>query len=177
MNNYLKALGACVLVAACDGGSGSGSGGQFGPAVNQSPTLGSVLDQLIPSNTSTDVLAISVSDDTTAATELQLSATADNADLLDADSLVLGGDGESRTLVLTPKVDAIGESIVTLVLTDADGATTSTQFTLTVEQGSVSFSNFMRTVFEDPADGEPRSLAGIHFLQDGADDDFADLCE
>ncbi|MCB1842966.1 MAG: hypothetical protein KDI09_08415 [Halioglobus sp.] len=38
-----------------------------------------------------------------------------------------------------------------------------------------SFSTFVRGVFSDPADAQPRAINGVEFVQDADDDDFADL--
>lgn len=78
---------------------------------------------------------------------------------------------------------ALGAAILTGCSNGSDNSSGAQQ-QAPVEPGPVdppqppmmqSFSAFVRTVFADPADAQPRDIIAVEFVQDAQDDDFADL--
>ncbi len=147
------------------------------PLPNQAPQISELEDQIIDSGTSSDALAITISDDTTAADNLMLTASGDNPDLLNESSFSFGGSGENRTLTVTPIEDITGMATITLMLDDTDGGSSETSFLLTVEQATVSLSGFVRDLFASDLNAEPIPVDGLVFEQDAGNDDFADLLQ
>src|SRR5262249_52159269 len=85
--------------------------------VNDPPTLGAIGDQTTAEDTPL-VVPVSVGDLQTAAADLTVSASADNATLFPDGSLVVTGAGATRTLTATPARDQNGPAMVTIVVSD-----------------------------------------------------------
>lgn len=168
LNMLLATIG--VAVAACGGGSGGDS-----TAVNLAPGVGAVADQRAVANQQGVAIGLSVSDEQPAT--VSVTASSDNPSLLPDQALVVGGSGSGRTLTATPLVDEFGESRVRIVATDSAGLTGGTAFTFTVTPEPRSTQRFVRDAFVIDPDGEPALINAVEFLEDAADDDFADLLE
>lgn len=171
MSNKLLGLGLIGLVLSACGGDG----GNRAPAANQPPTIGGVADQTIEANTSTVPAMVGLADDRTAGGALVVAAAADNDDLLPVGSVVVSGGGASRSVVVTPRADRIGVANITLTVTDADGASATTTFALTVNRQNVSVAQLVRDVFAANENDLPRDINALQFTQDANDDDFNDL--
>lgn len=95
------------------------------------PTITAIPAQDILEDTSTAAIGFTIGDADTPLTGLSLSASSNNATLINASGVVFGGSGASRTITLTPQPNANGTATITVVV--SDGATpTSTSFVLTV---------------------------------------------
>jgi hypothetical protein len=101
-------------------------------AVNDRPTLVAPGDQTLAEDASSAPLAIGLADAETPAADLQLLAVSDNPTLLPASSLILGGRGASRSLVLRPVAQQSGSARVRLRVTDAEGLVATSDFSVTV---------------------------------------------
>jgi VCBS repeat-containing protein len=100
-------------------------------AVNDAPTISDVANQSTNEDTATSAIAVTVGDVETGAGSLTLTGTSSNQTLLPDANIVFGGSGSSRTVTLTPALNASGT--VTLTLDINDGAQSSTDtFVLTV---------------------------------------------
>jgi hypothetical protein len=136
-------------MAGCRGGSGdSGAGGQP-PAVpaNKPPTLGSVTDQNIDEDSTSEPIVMTVGDAETPTSALVVSARSSDTMLLPDSGIEIGGGGASRTLLLVPAAGRSGVATVTVEVMDADGARTATSFGVTVNalyRGE--FSSWVRSV-------------------------------
>ena len=97
------------------------------PVANQAPTLGGVVDATIEES-KTLTLTLTVDDAETPAGNLIVTANSSNAALLPASGVVLGGAAATRTLALTPMVEATGQT--TLTVTVSDGALTTVRTAL-----------------------------------------------
>jgi hypothetical protein len=64
--------------------------------------------------------------------ELTVAAVSDNVQLLPPGSVVLGGSGTERTVLLTPSANRFGSSVVTLTVADAGGNSSSRSFVFVV---------------------------------------------
>ena len=62
-----------------------------------------------------------VSDRETRADDLQVSASSDNQQLVPNGNIELGGNGQTRWIVVTPAADEQGFATITVTLTDGDG--------------------------------------------------------
>lgn len=165
---FLSIIAGSLIVAACDTSSGSGQ-----PVVDMAPTISVIGDRSIKANTTSDPIAFSVTDEQPDA--LEFSLMSDNAELVPVDGIAIGGNGASRMMTVTPVDDKIGDSMVTVMATDAGGLTTSTSFLLTIERERRSMQQFTRSTFAKSGDGDPELVNAVEFDRDAEQDDFADL--
>ncbi len=100
---------------------------------NTPPTVSTVLNRLINSNSSTGAIAFTVGDAQTSAASLIVTAVASDTSLLPASGIVLGGSGANRTISLTPSLGAAGITTVLIQVTDEGGITATESFQLFVE--------------------------------------------
>ena len=101
-------------------------------AANIAPTISSIADQSTVQNGAIAAVAFTVGDTETAAASLSVAGTSDNATLVTASGIVLGGSGADRTVAISPAVGQSGTANVTLTVTDAGGKTATTSFAVTV---------------------------------------------
>lgn len=99
---------------------------------NTPPSITKIKDTTVRMNTSTQPLVFTVKDKETSADNLSVSIVSANTVLVPLSSIVQGGQGESRTLAISPAKDQIGTSLITLTVKDTDGLTASESFSLTV---------------------------------------------
>ncbi len=165
-HQFLVILG--LLVAGCDGGSGSG------PAPIQfAPTIAAISDQVITANAPSNAIGFTVSDEQP--DSLAITASSDNQSIVPDSALEPGGTGTSRTLVVTPTVDTVDDAFITITVVDVQGLSASTSFLLMVEPEQRSFTNFVRTSFAALPNDNPSLINAVQFDQDAGNDDFADL--
>jgi hypothetical protein len=100
--------------------------------VNDPPTITAVADQAIQEDTSTATLEVAIADVETSADALLLTASSSDTALVPPAGIVLSGSGTNRTVRITPAPDQNGLAVITLVVTDADGAATSNSFAIVV---------------------------------------------
>ncbi len=102
--------------------------------VDGPPTIAGLADLAIDQDTSSTPLNFTVGDLETPASGLVVAVTSSNPGLVANSGLVLGGTGANRTLLITPLAGQFGTANLSVSVTDADGATTSQTFALTVRQ-------------------------------------------
>jgi hypothetical protein len=102
------------------------------PPANSPPTISSVGPVSVQLNGISQLITFSVGDAETPAGGLIVTATSSNPTLVPPSGLVLGGSGADRTLTIVPARKKSGTAVITLSVTDADGATTTTTFVVTV---------------------------------------------
>ena len=100
------------------------------------PTISDIGDQSTTIGMATFAIPFTVDDAETAVAELTVTATSDNATLLPASGIVLGGSGASRTITLTPAAGETGTATVTVTVTDDDFRIARDAFDLTVRPSS-----------------------------------------
>ena len=100
-------------------------------AVNAPPAIGNVTNRSIVVNANTGTIGFYVSDVETAPQHLALSAASSNTGVVQNASIVLGGSGTNRTVMVTPVTNRMGSAVITLTLNDGTLATNG-MFTLTV---------------------------------------------
>ena len=103
-------------------------------------------DQNIPPNGSSGTLSFNFGNlGTTAGTSLQVSANSSNQTLIPNANLVLGGSGTNRTITITPVVGQIGNSLITISVTDGVW-TNSRSFNASVQSFGITASPASQTV-------------------------------
>ena len=159
---------AAVFAAGC------GSSNNNLPPVNVAPTIAAIADQAIEANVQSMPIDFTVSDDQPIA-NLTIAVTSSDSDVVPDDGITVGGSGGSRSLIITPVIDTVGDTLITVMVTDSAGLSASTAFMLSVNPQQASFQQFFRSTFADAATDAPRPINAIEFDQDAAGDDFADL--
>ncbi len=99
--------------------------------VRQPPTISDVPDQTVDEDTPA-VVNFTVSDLETPATELQVTGTSSNPDLVPNANLAFSGSGSDRTVTVTPVPDQSGSTTITLTVRDQDDFEAVDSFVLTV---------------------------------------------
>jgi len=82
------------------------------------------------------VLGFTVSDDTTAAGSLSVTAVSLNESVISSGNVAVGGSGASRTVSITPTLNALGASPILVTVTDGNGDSTKAWFYVTVNPGN-----------------------------------------
>ena len=100
------------------------------PAPNTPPTVSALSTRSVEVGAVSAPIAFTISDSTTAASALVVTATSSNAAVVPASALGLGGTGGSRTLTLAP-LTAVGSAVVTVSVSDGS-LSASQSFTVTV---------------------------------------------
>lgn len=100
-------------------------------AVNDAPTISDVGDQTTAEDTAKGPLNFTISDVETAATALTLSATSSDTGVVADTGISFGGSGGSRTVTVSPVVNASGSASITITVSDGS-ASSSGSFVLTV---------------------------------------------
>ena len=173
--NLNRNLGVAVIaaltagLAACGGGGYDGGGNSPPPAAKQAPTIVGLANQTLPQDTSSPVLTFQVSDGDSGANAVTVTATSSDPTIIPAAGIVLGGSGANRTLQITPAAEVFGNAMITIRAADPDGLFAQQVVGVTVNGVFVSFTTTVTDLFDDPENGEPRSLRGFTFTQDADD--------
>ena len=93
---------------------------------NTSPTISPVPDQIIPVGGTAGPLAFTIGDAQSAVNALNVAVTSSNP----AFTAVLGGSGSNRTVTVNGAPGAVGATVITLTVTDEQGLSTSTAFSV-----------------------------------------------
>ncbi|MDQ8187522.1 Ig-like domain-containing protein [Pelagicoccus sp. SDUM812002] len=99
--------------------------------INVAPTLTAFQDVAIEENETSAEISFTVSDIETASSELNVSVASSNSGLLNSSDVVLQGTGAERAFTLTPELNASGESVITVTVSDGEDSI-SREFLLTV---------------------------------------------
>jgi hypothetical protein len=125
-----------VTLRVTDGnGLSAGSGFTVTVApVNDVPVMSGFASVVMDENTVSGAIAFTVGDVETAAGALTVSAVGSDPGLLPAGSVVFGGAGTNRTLVLAPALNRHGTATVAVRVVDPEGAAVTNRFEVTVVQ-------------------------------------------
>jgi hypothetical protein len=102
--------------------------------VNAPPTISNIANQITPQNTPITI-PFTIGDDTTPLGSINPSATSSNQAVVAASGITFGGTGANRTIRLEPVNNAFGTTVITIQITDQDGAMTTETFDLNVFPG------------------------------------------
>jgi hypothetical protein len=126
---------AVVSVVVWDGEAISGSITQSFRVIlvpgNDPPSFAPVPSQTLFEDV-TLLVPLLVRDPDAESSPLVVSATCSDPGLVPSDGLVVFGDGEERSLRITPATNRAGNAVITLSVADAAGATNSTHFNIQV---------------------------------------------
>lgn len=176
-SSLLLVMTVAVALTACGGGGGGGGGDSAAPpppppsAANSPPTIASIGKQTIAQDAVSDPIAIAIGDAQSDA--ITLAAESSNLELFGEAGFALSGGDAARTLILTPTPGQSGTAQITLVATDAQGASTRQSFDVSVTSEQRSFREMVGTAFvrDTETDGEP--IVGYSWVDTAEDDDTA----
>ena len=100
--------------------------------VNSSPTIDGPDAVSILEDVTSDPIAIVIGDDETEASELTVTVSSDNPDLIASGKIVVSGVGAERTLTITPEQNETGLATVIVSVSDADKAVGEFRLPVTV---------------------------------------------
>lgn len=100
--------------------------------VNDAPTISAIADQSLNESTATPPLSFTIADTETPAASLTVTATSSNPTLVPNNNIALGGNGPSRTIQITPANSQSGNAVITILVSDGSGGTTTEVFTVFV---------------------------------------------
>lgn len=154
-----------VVVAACGGGGG---GDEPDYPMNNVPTISAITDKSADQDNTVSV-DFTVADQETAADGLTVEAAADGAGLIPADGMVLSGSGATRTLTLTPLEATGGSAVISVRVTDPQGASANRSFQVTVNLRNASIKAMALDTFAKAEADEPTAINGWTIQQDADD--------
>src|SRR5439155_15862534 len=94
------------------------------------PTISDIPNQTIAANATTSPVPFSIGDAETPATNLALTASSSNTNLIG--NIVFSGSGSNRAITIIPRLNTVGTGVVTVTVTDANGGSASDNVGLTV---------------------------------------------
>jgi hypothetical protein len=99
--------------------------------VNDAPFISEAPDQAADEDALVTV-PITVGDLETPANDLSLMGFASNEELVSSGDITFGGTGSNRTVMIRPLTNQFGSATIVLAVSDAEGASTTTSFNLTI---------------------------------------------
>ena len=100
--------------------------------VDARPTISSLPDLELLEDVSSPEVSFTIGDFETSAAALELVAASSNLSLIPVGNVVFGGAASNRTVRVSPAADQSGTSLITITVRDAQGATASDSFQVTV---------------------------------------------
>ncbi len=99
---------------------------------NAPPVISDIGNISISKNTSSGIINFTVNDAQTPANQLVVSATSSNTALIPNSNIFLGGTGTDRTIQVTPLLNQLGTTTITVTVRDATAGTASDTFLVRV---------------------------------------------
>src|SRR5439155_4689039 len=94
--------------------------------------ISAIADQTSNEDTPTSPIPFVVQDRETAANNLVLTASSANTSLVPNQNIIFAGNGTNRTVTITPATNQFGTALITIGVTDGNGASANESFQLTV---------------------------------------------
>jgi hypothetical protein len=166
MTSSALLVATTLVVAACSSGHDTAK-----PSTpqNMAPTLAAIANQSVNQDTVIGPISLAINDAETAPDLLNVAASSDNANVIPADGIVVAGSGGTRTLTLTPFEAATGTTTLAVIVTDAQGASTTQTFSVAVNARNASIKSGVVDTFAKGDSGEPTPVNGFTFQQDADD--------
>ncbi len=101
-------------------------------AENSPPSISPIPNLSTSEDTSTGSVPFMVTDKETPASSLIIAGSSSNTSLVPPANIVFAGSGTNRTIEITPAADQFGTTTITVIVADADGASASEAFIVTV---------------------------------------------
>jgi len=101
---------------------------------NSPPVVNTPYSYILPMNSTSPPLPLTVGDFETPASNLVVSGFSSVSALVPTENLLFGGSGSNRTLTLWPATNSIGTTTVSVIVSDTFGATATNQMILNVYQ-------------------------------------------
>jgi hypothetical protein len=98
--------------------------------LNDAPSLPPIPDQVMNEDTTLGPIPLTLNDPEPG--PLTLTVDSSNPALLPPASIVSGGSGQNQTLTFSPLTNQFGDSIVTIIVADGEGASATNRFRVTV---------------------------------------------
>jgi subtilisin-like proprotein convertase family protein len=108
--------------------------------VGTPPTISAISSQTVAQGGSTGALGFTVSDNESSSFLLTVSPSSSNTALVPNGNISLSGTGASRTITVSTIANQVGSSTITLLVSDPQGMTNSTSFTVTVQNAAPTIS-------------------------------------
>jgi uncharacterized repeat protein (TIGR01451 family) len=134
-------------------------------AVNDLPTISDLGAQEINEDMASPALGLTIGDAETAASALRLSAESSDPVLIPLENILFGGSDSNRTVTITPATNAFGSALISISVSDLDGAMRSDSFVVTVRSVNDAPTLDPITDLLLPRDAPPQNIAltGISF--------------
>ncbi len=165
LHTYSSAMLLVAGLSACGGGSSYHS-------ADPTPTISGLSDQSIAQDTAT-TLSFAVADADSGTAALTITATSSDSTLVPTDAITVGGTGANRTLQFTPTADALGETTITVRVTDPTNRVAVNSFKLRVNGVFVPVSTATLGAFAVDENGDPKPLNGMTYTGDVNEDPAA----
>ena len=122
---------ASITLTVSDGALSSSTSFNFTVrAVNDPPTITPISNVTVAEDTATSAIAFTINDVETAAASLQVTRSSSNPPIVPEQNVYLnGGTGTNRTVVVSPVTNAVGNSVITITVSDGQ-ASVSEAFTV-----------------------------------------------
>jgi len=161
-NQYGSAI-ITLVVTDADGTTASNSFAVVVNPINDPPVITGIESQTIDEDTFTAALTFGISDVETSPDALVLSRFSTNPVLVPTDNIAVAGAGSNRQVIISPAANEFGAAFVQFVVTDADGASATNEFTLTVQpvNDAPTLDFISELVVDENAGPQTVSLSGI----------------
>ena len=152
----------------------AGCGSSNDEMANTPPTITGIASATVDEDTVVGPLSFLVSDSTTPAQGLNVTASTNNAAVCPQGGILLqGAPGANRFVTVTPAEDAVGSCTIALNVTDREGLTASTSLNLTFREVRVSFTSLSKSTFNGSPDAVPADINRVKFdFPDNEDNAF-----
>lgn len=153
MYKFSIAVVALCLLVACSDDDDNNNGNARQDTV--APVIEALADLSLDADTSSDAIAINAQDNSTDDQDLVVTAVADDENIIAGDGLLLSLTNGTRTLVITPQSDTIGETTVTISVSDAAGNLAMEDFKVTINPRELAAENLVDEIVQLDADADP----------------------
>ncbi|KPA13852.1 hypothetical protein MHK_005940, partial [Candidatus Magnetomorum sp. HK-1] len=106
--------------------------------VNDAPVIGAIDNQSVLYNTVTDPIELTVTD--IDGDSLSITTLSSDTSIVALENISISGTGSSRTMSITPTIDEVGTITVTVTVSDGNGLTSQTGFSLCVTPEFIDYS-------------------------------------
>lgn len=148
------AVGQCTItVWVVDGGNKSNSTSFVLTVIpnNTPPSISAIANVHTVRNTAFEAITFTISDAEESPSSLLVTATSSDQTVIPDANIAISGAGGSRTLIVTPAADQVGNAVITVTVSDSGGLTRPTNFNAMVVRSS-------RIVLSEPFDYVDGSL-------------------